>query len=264
MITSNVSTGGANGVKKYFSQSLSRDDYYLKDNKIAGKWIGRGAERLSLSGNVKKDEFYSLCDNLNPETGEKLTARMKDNRRIGYDFTFGVPKSFSIVQALNNDKKLLNAFHEAVNETLIDIEKGAEVRVRKNGAFANRNTGEMTIAQFTHFTSRPVEGSIDMHLHAHNFIFNATFDTKEKQWKAIELGDVKKNLPYFQAVFKSRLAIKAQKLGYDLRKTKNGWEIADISDTAIKEFSKRTLQIEKIIEEKGIYSPAMKAEIGEK
>ena len=38
-------------------------------------------ELLGLSGAVKSAEFLSLCDNLDPRTGESLTVRQKTTRR---------------------------------------------------------------------------------------------------------------------------------------------------------------------------------------
>lgn len=46
------------------------------------------AERLGLSGTIDKADWDALCDNLNPKTGEPLTARRNAQRTIGYDFNF--------------------------------------------------------------------------------------------------------------------------------------------------------------------------------
>jgi len=39
-----------------------------------------------------------------------LTQRQKDNRRIGYDFNFHVPKSVSVLYATTKDDRILDAF----------------------------------------------------------------------------------------------------------------------------------------------------------
>ena len=39
-----------------------------------------------------KDAFERLCDNMHPATGKQLTPRMNDNRRVGEDFVFSLPK----------------------------------------------------------------------------------------------------------------------------------------------------------------------------
>ena len=62
---------------------------------MKGVWHGRGAEMLQLSGEVRQEDFFKLCDNINPATGEHLTARTDADRRVMTDLTFDVPKSVS-------------------------------------------------------------------------------------------------------------------------------------------------------------------------
>ncbi len=69
--------------KNYFKKSLSREEYYSEGQELVGYWQGYGAERLGLSGRVDQKSFNELADNLKPGTDETLTARMKDNRRVG-------------------------------------------------------------------------------------------------------------------------------------------------------------------------------------
>jgi hypothetical protein len=96
-ITPSTSAAGA---KKYFTESLTRSDYYIDGQEVAGLWGGKAAERLGLRGEVDAKSYFALCDNLHPETGEQLTPRNKDNRRVGFDFTFSAPKSVSALYEL--------------------------------------------------------------------------------------------------------------------------------------------------------------------
>jgi conjugative relaxase-like TrwC/TraI family protein len=92
--------------REYFEEHLCVGDYYDEGQRVAGEWIGAGAERLRLSGKIRADDFLRLCENQNPVTGEKLTQRLNTtriegdektaNRRIFYDFTFSPPKSVSL------------------------------------------------------------------------------------------------------------------------------------------------------------------------
>ena len=125
---------------------------------------------------MDKLAFERLCDNLHPQTGEALTARTSSERTVGYDFTFSVPKSVSLLYALSEDQDILKAFRGAVDETMRDIETEMKTRVRKSGKDEDRATGNMTWAEFIHTTSRPVDGVPDPQLHAHVFAFNATYD----------------------------------------------------------------------------------------
>ena len=77
----------AEAAKQYFGKSMIRSDYYIDGQEIAGQWGGKGAERFGLTGTVDQERYFALCDNQDPNTGEQLTPRQKDNRRAGYDFT---------------------------------------------------------------------------------------------------------------------------------------------------------------------------------
>ncbi len=81
----------ASGATKYFDEGLAKEDYYTKDS-IIGQWYGQAAERLGLVGEIQREAFLKMCDNLNPNTGEQLTPRQDVDRTVGYDFTFNSPK----------------------------------------------------------------------------------------------------------------------------------------------------------------------------
>ncbi len=74
--------------KAYYSHS----DYLIEGQELTAQWHGKGAEMLGLSGEVEKDDFFALCQNKNPRTGEPLTPRTKDDRRVLTDLTFTAPK----------------------------------------------------------------------------------------------------------------------------------------------------------------------------
>ena len=118
----------AHGAKSYFSEGLSREDYYTRDE-IVGRWGGKGAERLGLQGAVTQEAFHALCDNLNPGSGRKLTCRTKDNRSVAYDFTWNAPKSLSLLYTLTGDQRLLDAFRDSVRDTMAELETEAKTRV---------------------------------------------------------------------------------------------------------------------------------------
>src|SRR5436190_2127649 len=118
------------GAKRYFGEGLTRSDYYLTGQEIAGVWVGHAAERLGLHGEVDARGYFALCDNLNPQTGEQLTPRQQDNRRVGYDFTFSAPKPISVLYELSGDERILDAFRSSVRETMEEVECGMKTRVR--------------------------------------------------------------------------------------------------------------------------------------
>ncbi|MEA5426388.1 MobF family relaxase [Arcicella lustrica] len=248
-----IQNSSAGHAKAYFSDSLSKADYYINDQELNGKIQGRLAERLGLNGSATKEVFFALCENINPKTGQSLTPETKQERRVGYDINFHCPKSVSILHGLSNDDHLIEAFQSSVQETMHHIEADVKTRVRKQGQYNDRITGELLWADFIHQTSRPVAGSLpDPHLHAHCFVFNATWDNVEQKVKAGQFGDVKRDMPYYQARFHKLLSDKLINLGYQVRRTDKSFEIEGVPQNVIDLFSKRSDEIDRIAKEKGI------------
>lgn len=248
----------AAGAKRYYAAA----DYYIDGQEIVGHWGGTGAEQLALTGTVGKHAFEQLCDNLDPRTGKPLTVRSRSERTVGYDFTFSVPKSVSLLYGLTEDKEMLAEFRAAVAETMREMEAEMKTRVRKGFQDTDRTTGNMVWAEFVHTTSRPVGGVPDPQLHAHCFVFNSTFDREEGRWKAGQFRDLKRDAPYFQAAFRVRLANRLQDLGFGVARKRDDFEITGIPTDVLKRYSRRTEVIENLARELGITDPDRKAELG--
>ena len=259
--------------KDYFRRALSRGEYYTHekslgdrslDQELLGSWGGRLADRLGLSGEVSKAAFERLCDNRHPQTGDPLTPRTRDTRRVGYDCTFSVPKSVSLLAELGGDERIVEAFRDAVRETMREMEADVETRVRLGGANDSRVTGNMGWAEFIHKTARPVDGVPDPHLHAHCVVFNATWDPVEQRIKALDFGAVKRDAPYFQAACDARMKTKLNELGYAIERRGKGWEIAGASEYLVRSFSRRTEEVERLAEQLGIVNAERKASLAAK
>jgi conjugative relaxase-like TrwC/TraI family protein len=248
------------GAKSYYSTS----DYYTEGQELTGVWRGEAAARLGLEGNVQQKDWDALCDNRDPGTGKTLTARQKANRRVGYDFNFHVPKSVSLLYGLTGDERIVETFREAVEATMRDMEAEMQTRVRSGGRDEDRITGNMVFGEFVHFTARPVDGVPDPHLHAHCFVFNTTWDAAESRWKAGQFAGLKRDAPFFEAVFHSRLARGLEELGLPVERTRKGWEIEGVPTSALRRFSRRTELIEEKAREQGITDPKAKGELGAK
>ncbi len=248
----------AKAAKSYYTTA----DYYSEGQEIVGLWGGKGASRLGLSGTVDQFSFDRLCDNLNPTTGESLTVLTRTDRTVGYDFTFSVPKSVSVLYAMSGDEGIMDAFRSSVDETMREMESEMQTRVRKGHKDVNRVTSNMTWAEFIHTTSRPVDGVPDPQLHAHVFVFNTTWDEQEERWKAGQFRELKRDAPYFQAAFRVHLANKLQDQGFGIERKRDDFEIAGLPPDILGRYSRRTALIEKLAEEKGITDPDRKAELG--
>ncbi len=234
--------------ERYFKEHLSvgdhhaKGDYYSGGKQMAGQWFGAGAEKLNLRGDVGLDDFVKLCRNVNPNTNALLTQRMKANRRVFYDFTLSPPKSVSIIALAGGDGRVERAHERATMTALAELEKFAAARVRKNWASTFRNTGNMVAAVFKHDTSR----ALDPHLHCHCVVFNATYDTAEEKWKALETCEMLQAAKYVENVYYHELALELKRLGYGIQNNSRGdFEIEGIPQNLIDLFSKRHNEIDK-------------------
>jgi conjugative relaxase-like TrwC/TraI family protein len=254
----------AQQAKSYYTAS----DYFLE---TPGHWIGKGAEMLGLEGRCDQRDFNDLCDNINPATGQTLTVVTRDGRRTGWDFNFNATKSVSIARELAGDECVEEAHREAVEYAMSHLEKDMAARVRIDGSDDDRKTGNLVGMHVIHRTTRPNRDDQlpDMSLHSHVVVFNATFDTKEDRWKAAQIGQIKHDAPYYEAIYHNRLACNLRELGYGIRRRNKSFEIAGISDELIKKFSRRSAAVEarkdEIEEEKGVVlTPEVKATLGAK
>ncbi len=237
--------------REYFEEHLCVGDYYDEGQRVAGEWVGSGAERLGLSGKVRADAFLRLCENQHPGTGDKLTQRLNTtrikgnenaaNRRIFYDFTFSPPKSVSLAGFLGGDKRIFEAHARSVQAALKEFEAFAATRVRVGGARKERLTRNFVAAKFTHDTSR----ALDPHLHTHCIVFNATFDTVENRWKALENYELLRARKFAENVYYHEFARELKTFGYRIRNRPRGdFEIEGVSEELCKRFSKRDTEID--------------------
>ena len=257
--------------KEYFEEHLCAGDYYSEGERISGQWFGEGAKRLHLSGTVQADEFLSLCDNLNPETGQRLTQRLKTtriqidangerqeaaNRRVFYDFTISPPKSVSIMALVGQDARITNSHNRAVSAALCELERFAGTRVHTAGRISDRNTANMVCAVFRHDTSR----ALDPHLHSHCIVFNATYDGVEGRWKALQNSEMLWARKFVENVYYHELARDLRRFGYELKnKPRGDFEIRGVAQEVCDRFSKRHREIDEKVRELVVQKPELAA-----
>jgi conjugative relaxase-like TrwC/TraI family protein len=234
--------------RKYFDEHLVQNDYYAAGEIRPGQWIGVGAERLGLKENVTREQFHALCENQNPNDGERLTQRSQKEgqRRVFYDFTCSAPKSISVLAVTLDDQRLIEAHEEAARLAFRELETFAATRIRKHG-IENRDrvTGNLVAASFVHDSSR----ALDPQLHTHFTVFNATFDGQERRWKALQARGMYDAIRYGTAVYRNELAKRVQQIGYRIQPAKHGFEIEGVSGETLKRFSKRAQQRDAVVKE---------------
>ena len=248
MIQTKIQFNLANA-KRYFREHLGAGDYYSQGRKVAGEWLGIGAEKLGLQGRVGESAFLALCEGKHPESGQRLGQRLNDvrreagklapNRRVFFDFTIAPPKSVSVV-ALFQDERIVELHNRAVWAAMVELEKRAETRVRKGGKNGERVTGNLVAACFRHDTSR----ELDPHLHTHCVVLNATHDPAEARWKALHPAGMYRAHRFATNLYRHELAKGLRGLGYELETHAHGFEIKGVPASVMARFSKRHRQID--------------------
>ncbi|MCA1680082.1 MAG: relaxase domain-containing protein [Actinobacteria bacterium] len=80
------------------AQSLGgAEDYYGEAGRAPSTWVGRGAQRLGLSGPVSDRGLRRAFAGEHPLHGELLRARHGPQRNAAIDLTFSAPKSVSLL-----------------------------------------------------------------------------------------------------------------------------------------------------------------------
>ena len=255
MLTIKAMTGG----ETYAAHHLSNNDYYSVGETVTGRWMGRGAQMLGLTGEVTLEQFDAVRLGLDPSTGEFLRPRQSADRfdedgkrkataRNLYDFTISAPKAVS-VQAIE-DPRLITAHHRAVSETVQELENWAAARVRRFGANDDRNTSNLVIARYDHDTSR----ELDPQLHTHLVAGNLTYDGAEGRWKALQASGIYERREYLSEVYRNALAREVTALGYQIEDRfehgkDRGFGITGIAESTLEKYSQRSAQRDKAITE---------------
>jgi conjugative relaxase-like TrwC/TraI family protein len=239
----------------------SLDAYYTGAGEAEGVWFGGGAARLGLDGHVQPDDLRAVLAGCRPgaggltPNGEPL--RSHPRRVPGFDLTFKVPKSASVLYAVSDDPRVQGAIVEAgevaVREAVGWLEREA-IQVQRgshNQAWLARQTDPsagprrlgthgVVAAGFRHRTSR----AGDPLLHWHCLVANLVEGTDGK-WSAFAHPDLYRHAraagEVFQAVFREQLTTA---LGLEWRPGRHVPEIAGVPQQLIEVFSKRTDEIE--------------------
>ena len=230
----NVRTAG--GAAKYFAA----DNYYTRaDADRSGAWFGKGADKLGLSGEVDPKIFEAVLKGFLPD-GNRIGSDGKDHR-AGTDLTFSMPKSWSLLALVGGDKRILEAYAEAVNESLAWAEKHlAETRIEVNGKQRPVATGNLLVALFSHDTNRNQEPNA----HIHSVVVNAT-QGPDGKWRALRNDKLWEHNTLLNAMTMARFRMSVERLGYEIGEIgKHGnFEAEGVPRDAIEAFSTRRAEV---------------------
>ncbi len=234
----------------------------IEDYRSAGgapsQWMGSGAAALGLAGSVEREAALNLMLGRHPETGRDLVKGAGEKRRYGTDFTFGAPKSVSVVQALASADLAvqIDALHtESIRAATEYIEQEYSLARRGKGGLEREQAG-LVVAVYRHGAARGVQEDgksiIDMHLHSHAVVMNVG-QRIDGSWGAIEFGDLYQDKLLLGAAYRAHLAAGLAQLGFQIEADEaDSFRIVGFSKELEKEFSHRRGEIEAELERLGM------------
>ena len=216
------------------SAYYSHEDNYYASGSLESRWLGDGAEKLGLKGEVANADMDAIRQGKLPD-GTDLSRMVNgvNKHRSGYDLTFSAPKSVSMMILIGGDTRLLDAWNRSVENGMKEVEKLISARITDGGKTDTVLTGNIVAALYNHDTSRALEPQI----HTHALVFNTTF--AEDKWRALA-SDTRMKTGFGENLYALQVAIgnlvlqpfrqEAEKLGYEaVAAGKNGlWELKDV------------------------------------
>jgi conjugative relaxase-like TrwC/TraI family protein len=197
----------ASAAASYFAA----DNYYASaDADRSGQWVGKGADMLGLKGQVETKAFDALLRGELPDG--TLVGNPGQKHRAGTDLTFSLPKSWSLLALVGKDQRIVEAYREAVIETLAWAEKNAaETRLVEQGKLRTVSTGNLAIGLFQHDTNRNQEPN----LHFHAVIANVT-QGPDGVWRTLKNDRLWSLNTLLNSIAMARFRVSVKKLGYEI------------------------------------------------
>lgn len=243
--------------------------YYAEEGTPPGYWLGSGVasldSELKVGDEVTEEHLRRLVGHgQHPLTGEQLGSRFRTyaqpetgKRRkavAGFDMTFSIPKSASILWAVTDagtQAIIADAHHQAVTEALDFVER--EILATRAGAKGPRgsvvqlDTTGVVATAFDHYDSR----ANDPHLHTHVVIANKVKAVRDGKWRTLD-GTPMHHWTVavselHEAIFSDHLT-RALGVGWERRargRDRNpAWEITGVPHKLVTAFSQRSRDID--------------------
>ncbi|HAV8139886.1 TPA: conjugative transfer relaxase/helicase TraI [Escherichia coli] len=212
----------------------SHEDNYYASGSLDSRWMGEGAEKLGLKGEVASADMDAVRQGKLPD-GSDLSRMVNgvNKHRSGYDLTFSAPKSVSVMALVGEDRRFIEAHNRAVAVVMQEVEKLISARITEEGKTETVLTGNMVAALYNHDTSR----DLDPQLHTHALVFNATF--ADEKWRSLA-SDTRMKTGFsenlyatkiaFGNLYRSALREDVESMGFEtVTAGKNGlWELKDV------------------------------------
>ena len=248
-MTVRVTTLKGAGAGRYYTEHLP--SYYLNGDEPPGSWWGRGADRLGLQGVVDSDAFLAVMAGHDPATGRDLGRRFGEGSVRGYDATFSAPKSVSVLFGFGDPdmrRQVVEAHERAVRGGAglgRDSCPYPNAPPRSHyvcGCGGDRGWGVSTAHQ---------PPKLDPQLHTHAVIANRV-PAPDGRWLALDARTIKLDQRTLSALYHANLRSEmTRRLGVRWELPEHGIaEMADFDGDVLAEFSQRTNDVERRLDEK--------------
>ena len=195
----------------------------------------------------------------------------RDRRQVvgnrGYDVTFTLPKSYSLLLAFSQDDqaagRIEDIYSGSVGRTFDWLE--AETSYGMRGHHGSGTTAEREQTSgflgwtMTHRAARPVAGQVgDPHWHVHVTLANMA-KGEDGKWSTVAAGgrDLMRHVPAADKVLQAltrRQLVEDFGVSFQRSERTGLWEVATIDDETIRAFSKRGNDIEAMLKDLGFDS----------
>ncbi len=243
----------ADGVIDYLSEDASLD-YWADDANSQTRWIGRGASKLGLRGEIDPTRFARLLDGRVKDTVLGAIRKGEREHKPGTDVVLNAPKGVSVMALVAGDKRLIDAHLNAVIRAMAYAERHAAVtRIRRDrNTVEHVATANFVTASYLHTTARPTPDAVaDPMLHSHNIVLNMT-QREDGEWRSTENYHLLKLRYQVGSIYLQELAAEVQRLGYAVSFKEDGTFTLDAVPQAVTDaFSHRSAQIEADLEASG-------------
>ena len=226
-------------------------DYYLAPGEEPGRWLGDGAARLGLAGQVDGESLGRVLAGRHPDDGSRLAAHPA--RRVpGFDLTMRAPKSVSLLWGLadRDTASEVVAAHDAAVDAAIGYLQRTACQTRRGAGGAEQvEGGGLVAAGFRHRASR----ADDPLLHTHVLVANLTETVDDHVWRTLDskrlFAHAKTAGFLYQAQLRHELAVR---LGVTFGPVEHGHaDLAGVPRDWIEGFSRRRTQILEQLAERG-------------
>ena len=229
---------------------------------VTGEQLGRAYPSYKRLADRIEERVAALDPEMTQEDCAAETTRIEAEetaagmRRAvaGFDLTFSVPKSVSVLWGVADavtQERIVAAHHAAVAD-VIDLFEREVAATRagisdRDGAVAQVDVAGVAAVAYDHFDSR----AGDPQLHTHVVIANKVLTVMDGRWRSLDGRPVFASRTGLSAHYDALLADRLSRdLGIEWELRQRGpdrnprWEIAGVTDDLISEFSSRTREIE--------------------